>query len=44
MVVKHLSVKNKRILILGRNHMLNWSDSVMAEILGRARIFLLDDL
>ena len=44
MLVKHLSVKYKRILVLGRIHMKAWSPSVMAEVRGRAKLFLLENL
>lgn len=43
-VVNYFKSRNKKILLLGRKHMLNWPRKQMQEIMGKACCFFTDNL
>jgi mitochondrial ribonuclease P protein 3 len=43
-VVNHYVSQKKKILLLGRKHMLHWPKRQMTEILGKTCSFFIDDL
>lgn len=43
-VVRHFTAQNKRVLVLGRKHMLKWPKSSLAFVQAHAKLFLADDL